>query len=51
MKPLSLQDEEQIYEILKDIYNTSDCHNQDMIIQEMKNLCKDILEKWGDINI
>ena len=51
MKPLSLQDEEQIYEILKDIYNTSDCHNQDMIIQEMKIMCKDILKKWWEIYI
>lgn len=41
----------EVYEILKDIYKNTDCIHQEEIIQEMKVLCKDILEKGGDIYI
>jgi hypothetical protein len=50
--PLSLEDELEIYDILKDIHNTTDSNiKQDEIIQEIRILCKDILEKGGDILI
>lgn len=48
---LSLRDKEEIYNNLKEIYKESGCALQEKIINEMKVLCKDILQSGWEISI